>query len=330
MRLLLWGCTYSHVAHATLVGAISDISNKHRNHTSHSINRNSKQLRLGRSVSGSQYQLVFTSKVSTKKQNLPHIPNNSRQKQRKSVERHITPHIDNHAQPHLIIHKRLLNSQFGEALVLVGGLLVCPETPDYADGTVTLLVCVRCTCCFPNVGSYRDLWRKRNRDLLRVGQKLRIIREIMHHIKTRNPKNDRHNPLKDEDPRPPRLPSHTLHLRNRSSQQPPKRSRNCCGREEDSHTDSEFRALVPAGQIICNSRKQPRLCDSKEPACDKETLIIMHQSHERHNHAPEYHYYGNKNTRSHPLQQDISDGLKKGVGDEEDGEGEIILLAVHA
>ena len=138
MRLLRRGCTYSHVAHATLVGAISNISNKHRNHTSHSINRNSKQLRLRRSVPESQCQLVSSSKGLNEKKNSPHVPNNSRQKQREGIERHITPHVDNHAQPHLIIHKRLLNSRFGEALMLVGGLLVCAETPDYPDGTVIL------------------------------------------------------------------------------------------------------------------------------------------------------------------------------------------------
>ena len=55
----------------------------------------------------------------------------------------------------------------------------------------------------------------------------------------------------------------------------------------------------------------------------------MHQPHKRHDHTPEYHYYGDKNTRPHPLQQDVGDGLKQRIGDEEDCQSEVVLLAVH-
>lgn len=51
----------------------------------------------------------------------------------------------------------------------------------------------------------------------------------------------------------------------------------------------------------------------------------MAQAHSRHNDAPRNHNDGNENAGTKAFEQDIRQGLEKGVRDEEDGDAGIVL-----
>lgn len=69
-----------------------------------------------------------------------------------------------------------------------------------------------------------------------------------------------------KDPCPARLASYTSHLSNRCCEETAKGPCECGGREEDGGADTEFGALVPAGQVVVHARKEARLGDTKPPS----------------------------------------------------------------
>lgn len=107
----------SHITHSSLVGAVGDVTNQNCDQTSNGVDGDGEELGFRASVT--------------------HVTNDGWKEEGEGVEWHVATHIDHHAKPHLIIHKRLLDRSLGEGLVLVGGLLVGSKTADDADGTVT-------------------------------------------------------------------------------------------------------------------------------------------------------------------------------------------------
>lgn len=55
----------------------------------------------------------------------------------------------------------------------------------------------------------------------------------------------------------------------------------------------------------------------------------MHQTHGDHYDAPQKHNGGQENGRPELFQQDLGQRLKERIGDEEDGQGVIVLIARH-
>lgn len=56
----------------------------------------------------------------------------------------------------------------------------------------------------------------------------------------------------------------------------------------------------------------------------------MDEPHGCHADAPEDHDDGDKDARAQALEQDVGEGLSERVGDEEDGQGCIVLAARDA
>lgn len=72
--------------------------------------------------------------------------------------------------------------------------------------------------------------------------------------------------LEDENPCPSRLSANATHLSNSCGQQSTKGAgERGCG-EEDSGTDTEFGALVPATEVVVDTGKEPRFCQTEEEA----------------------------------------------------------------
>jgi hypothetical protein len=141
--------------------------------------------------------------------------------------------------------------------------------------------------------------------------------------------NDGDNALEDEDPRPPGQATYAIHLRDGGGEKTAKGASDGGGGEEDCGPHAEFRAFVPATQIIVHTRKQARLSQTQEPARSGEPRKILHQAHERHAQAPREHDGGDKDRGAEFLEHDLGQGLEDGVGDEENGKGEIILGVCH-
>jgi hypothetical protein len=55
----------------------------------------------------------------------------------------------------------------------------------------------------------------------------------------------------------------------------------------------------------------------------------MHKAHGRHDDAPEKHDDRNEDGWSETFEQNLSQRLKSGIGDEEDGQGQVVLRTCH-
>lgn len=66
---------------------------------------------------------------------------------------------------------------------------------------------------------------------------------------------------------------------------------------------------------------------TQEPSSGHHSLKVVGQAHGAHGDAPERHNNGNEDAGSQPLEQNVRQGLKEGVGDEEDGQAGIVLAA---
>lgn len=55
----------------------------------------------------------------------------------------------------------------------------------------------------------------------------------------------------------------------------------------------------------------------------------MHQAHGRHDNAPKHHNRRNEHRRLQALEQDVGEGFKAGVRDEEERESGVVLATAH-
>jgi hypothetical protein len=160
-------------------------------------------------------------------------------------------------------------------------------------------------------------------------QKLSLIGKILHHPKRRNADDDGDQALQDEDPRPPGFAGDAVHLRDRGGEQAAKGARNGGGGEEDGGAHTELGALVPAAEIVIDAGEQTRLGQTEKPARRRQSREIGHQAHERHTDAPGEHDGWDEDAGTPAFEQDLGEGFEEGVGDEEDGQGEVVLAVGH-
>lgn len=55
----------------------------------------------------------------------------------------------------------------------------------------------------------------------------------------------------------------------------------------------------------------------------------MHETHARHDHAPEEHDARQEDTRAEALQHDVGGGFEEAVRDEEDCQADVVLPVLH-
>lgn len=87
----------------------------------------------------------------------------------------------------------------------------------------------------------------------------------MHGPETRDAEKDSDNAFEDEDPCPAWTAAETVHLVNCCGQETTEGAGDSCCREEDGCTDTEFRAFIPAGEVIVDSGEKTGFCEAEEP-----------------------------------------------------------------
>ena len=125
------------------------------------------------------------------------------------------------------------------------------------------------------------------------------------------------------------LAANAAHLPDGRGEQAPKGTRHGGGGEEDGGADPELASPVPAGEVVIDARKQPGLGQTQEEPGGRQALEVVHQPHCHHDDPPQDHDQRDEDARPQALQQDVGQRFSEGVGDEEDGEGSVILAAGH-
>ena len=161
------------------------------------------------------------------------------------------------------------------------------------------------------------------------GEEGRFVGEIKHHPERRNTHEDRRQTLEDENPGPAIFASYMTHLADCRRQKPAKGPRDGRGGEEDGGSDAEFTSPVPAGEVVVDTREQASFCQAQEEPRGHQTLEVMAQAHGRHDYAPQDHDQRNENAGSKALEEHVGQGFGQCVGDEEDGQGSIVLATCH-
>ncbi len=208
--------------------------------------------------------------------------------ERKGIERAIGTHVNDHVHISLPILDRIPKVRHFKVLMLGRRLLVHLQPANHPATVIRR-------------------------------QESRLVREIKDHPERRDTNKHSRQTFKNENPGPAVLASNTAHLANRRSEQTTERPRYSGRGEENGRSDTELAPLVPAREVVINTRKQPRLRQSQEKSRRRQSLEIMHQAHTRHHDTPREHNHRNENAGSESLQQDVGQGFSQGVGDEENG-----------
>lgn len=228
-----------------------------------------------------------------------HRVDDRREEKGEGVERAVTAHVDDGVEPGLPVEDRGPEVLHPELLVLGGGLLVGLQASYYA-----LAVHVR--------------------------QERGLVGEVEDHPKRRDADQDGREPFEDEDPSPPALAADPAHVPDRGREQATEGARDGGGGEEDGGADAELVPLVPAGEVVVDAGEQAGLGEPEEEARGHEALEVVDEPHGRHANAPEDHDDGDEDAGAEALEQDVGEGLGERVGDEEDGQGCVVLAARDA
>ena len=156
---------------------------------------------------------------------------------------------------------------------------------------------------------------------------MRFVWEIEDHPEGSNTDQDSCQPFQDENPGPAPLAANAVHLANSCSEETTKGARYSGSGKEDSSTNTEFAALVPATKIVVNPREQSSFSHAEKKASGHHAMEIVSEAHGDHDDAPEEHDDRDEDGRAQALKEDIGQRLEEGVGDEEDGEAGIVLAA---
>lgn len=181
-----------------------------------------------------------------------------RQEERKRIERPVSTHVNDHVEPRFPIRDR--SPEVGHLEILMFGrrLLVRFQASNHSATVIR---------------------RKEGR----------LVREVKHHPKRRNPHQDRRQTLEDENPGPAVLAPYAAHLTNCCREKTAKRTGDGSGREEDGGSNTEFASLVPAGEVVVDPREQTRFGQTKEKPRGVQSLVVVNQTHRHHHDAPDGH-----------------------------------------
>jgi len=218
------------------------------------------------------------------------------QEEGEGVQRPVGAHVDDGGEPGLPVLDGGPEIGQLERLVLGAGLLVHLEPADDA-GPVD------------------------------VGEEGGLVREVVHHPEGGDPDDHRHEAFEDEDPGPAALAAHAAHQADGGREQPTEGAGHGGGGEEDGHADAELGSFVPAGQVVTDAREEAGLGEPEEPARRHQAAEVVRQAHGGHDDAPDDHDGGDEDGGPETLQGDVGGRLEDGVGDEEDGQGGIVLAA---
>jgi len=218
------------------------------------------------------------------------------QEEREGVQRPVGAHVDDGRQPGLPVLDGGPEVGHLELLVLGAGLLIGLEPTDDA-GPVD------------------------------VGQEGGLVREVVHHPEGGDPDEHGQEAFEDEDPGPAALAADAAHQADGGREQSAEGPGHGRGREEDGHADAELGSFVPAGQVVTDAGEEAGLGEPEEPTGGHHAAEVVRQTHGDHDDAPNDHDGGDEDGGPEALQGDVGGRLEDGVGDEEDGQGGVVLAA---
>lgn len=158
-----------------------------------------------------------------------------------------------------------------------------------------------------------------------IAEEMGLVGEIKDHPEGSDPDQDGEQPLQDEDPSPAPLAADTAHFADGGGEQTTEGARDGGGGEENGGADAELVSLVPAREVVIDAGEEAGLGQAEEPACGHHAGEAVGQAHGDHDDAPDGHDDGDEDAGPETFEHDVGQGLEDGVGDEEDGEGEIVL-----
>lgn len=160
-----------------------------------------------------------------------------------------------------------------------------------------------------------------------LGQELGGLGVIVEGEVSNEANDDGGDTLKDENPSPALKASNTSHLGDSESKQTREGTSNRGGREEHSLSELKLSSAVPGGEIVSDTREKTSLEDTEQDSCGEKTSIVLNNTHKSHDQAPENHDGREPDRGSELLKQHVRGDFEGGVGEEEDGEGHVVLLS---
>ncbi|KAI6765708.1 hypothetical protein HG530_006778 [Fusarium avenaceum] len=103
-----------------------------------------------------------------------------------------------------------------------------------------------------------------NTDALILGEETRSVGPVKDHPPTKGANNDRSKTFEDKDPSPTRSAANSIHLRNSSGEETTEGTGQSGGGEEDGGAGTDLGTLVPASEIVIDTRVKTGFCDTEE------------------------------------------------------------------
>ena len=160
-------------------------------------------------------------------------------------------------------------------------------------------------------------------------QERRRLGEVINSEVRHNRHDHGQDAFKDEDPPPALIPAHTIHLRDPVGEDTAERAGHARRREEHGLPQLGLAPDIPHGDIVRYTGVQPSLGHAQEePRCEQ-ALEVRDDAHEGHDSAPSNHDGGQPDGRAEAFEEEVGRHLEDAVGEEEDGEGPVVLGAGH-
>lgn len=87
---------------------------------------------------------------------------------------------------------------------------------------------------------------------------------------------------------------------------------------------------VPRRKDVRGCREKTSFGNAEEEPGSEKPAVAMYDAHERHDCSPREHNDGDPDGGSEPFEDDVGGDFEEGVGEEEDGQANVVLLRGEA
>lgn len=112
--------------------------------------------------------------------------------------------------------------------------------------------------------------------------------------------------------------TNTIHLGNSIGEEARESTSHGRGGEEETLAQSHLRGAVPHGEVVCDTRIETSLSDSKEDTDDQETSIVINDAEADRAGSPGDHNRWQPYRGSELLEEEVGWDFKCAVGEKED------------
>lgn len=133
--------------------------------------------------------------------------------------------------------------------------------------------------------------------------------------------------FEDEDPAPTEVTAHAAHLADGRGKQTTESAGQGSGGKEESESLLSLGTLIPHSQEVEAAGEHAALEDTQEEAGGDETAVVLHQTLHRGYETEADAADGQPYSRGEALEEKVGRDLEDDVGDEEDGQTGVVLVA---